>query len=204
MVVLGNTFTQGYKRYNFRYVGDGAEAEFTPITHSASIKDIYCTIPAQNTTPIHRLSLSYAEHVSPLGAISWIRDVFHDRDIKTVLWTLGDMHSDFGNKRKFILYDPGGSGKSSVVNILGSAISGSLSTPASSAILVNPNSYHTKTIDTSALLDAACSRMVTTADIKVTDRKILNMQTINAFTGNHMSNGGVRVNVTVVATMNGL
>ena len=42
--------------------------------------------------------------------------------LKTIMWMLGDMHTDFGNKRMFILYGPGGVGKSSVVNILATVI----------------------------------------------------------------------------------
>ena len=48
--------------------------------------------------------------------------------------------------------------------------------------------------------------MLSTADIEVTQGKILNMQSsIKALTGNDMSDGGIRVNVTaVVSTMNKL
>ncbi len=49
------------------------------------------------------------------------------------------------------------------------------------------------------------SRLATTVDIEVTQGKILNMQSIKALTGNDMSDGGIRVNVTaVVSTMNKL
>jgi hypothetical protein len=47
--------------------------------------------------------------------------------------------------------------------------------------------------------------MLSTADIEVTQGKILNMQSIKALTGNAMSDGGIRVNATaVVSTMNKL
>jgi hypothetical protein len=48
--------------------------------------------------------------------------------------------------------------------------------------------------------------MLSTADIEVTQGKILDMQSsIKALTGNDMSDGGIRVNVTaVVSTMNKL
>ena len=48
--------------------------------------------------------------------------------------------------------------------------------------------------------------MLSTADIEVTQGKILNMQSsIKALTGNDISDGGIRVNVTaVVSTMNKL
>eukprot|EP00957_Ditylum_brightwellii_P202748 15331593-Ditylum_brightwellii.AAC.1 len=44
-------------------------------------------------------------------------------DTKTVLWLLGDMLVDFGTKRLFMLYGPGGIGKSAAVNILRDCLS---------------------------------------------------------------------------------
>jgi hypothetical protein len=71
-------------------------------------------------------------------------------------------------------------------------------------VIVDPKSYYAKTIDSDILLQAASSRLATTAYIEVTQGKILNVQSIKALTGNDMSDGGVRVNVTVVSTMNKL
>jgi hypothetical protein len=54
-VVTGSTFTQGYKRYDFRYLSD-SEIGFIPTTTSTKMKDSYCMIPTQNDmTPIHTL-----------------------------------------------------------------------------------------------------------------------------------------------------
>jgi hypothetical protein len=45
---------------------------------------------------------------------------------------------------------------------------------------------------------------LTTADIEVSQGKILNMQSIKALTDNDMSDGGARVNITVASIMNKL
>lgn len=203
-VVLGNTFTQGYKRYNFRYISDSA-VEFIPVTNKDSMKDNYCTIPTQNIRPIHKMSLIYRERLSSVGAVKWISDVFDTNDVLTILWMLGDMHADFGTKRMFILYGPGGVGKSSVVNIIAAAIGGTLCKLNDSAILYNPDAYYGgKGLDAATLLQASGSRMATTADIEMPEGRAINMQTIKALTGNDMAEGGMRVNVTVVSTMNRL
>jgi len=90
----------------------------------------------------------------------------------------------------FILYGPGGVGKSSVVNILTSAVGGSITKLSSHVILVNPSSFSQSMVSSAVLFDSATSRMVTTADIEMLKDKILNMQTIKAMTGNDMSEGG--------------
>ena len=44
------------------------------------------------------------------------------------------------------------------------------------------------------MLDAACSRLVTTADLDIKGTpRILNMQLVKALTGNDISDAGVRV-----------
>lgn len=203
-VVLGNTITQGSVRYEFMY-GPSKDVEFIPYGLGRTAKENYCTVPTNvPRAPIHTMSLLYDERVLSYGAISWIRGVFDDHDMRTVLWLLGDLFADFGNKRMFILYGPGGVGKSSVVNIIATAIGGMLTRIGPQYITSIPNSYSTYSLPNSVLLNAACSRLATTADVEVRDGSIINMQTIKALTGNDMGEGGVRVNVTVIATMNKL
>ena len=91
MVVLGNTFTQGYKSYNFKYTEEDL-VEFVPITISDLLKDNYYTTPLQNVLPTHKLHLLYSEPTCHIGALAWMREVFHEDGIKTLLWMLGDMH----------------------------------------------------------------------------------------------------------------
>lgn len=64
-----------------------------------------------------------------------------------------------------------------------------------STIHAQHHSYHRKTnqitnVSSETLLRSASSRMVTTADIEVTENKVLNMQAIKDLTGNDMSDGG--------------
>ena len=71
-------------------------------------------------------------------------------------------------------------------------------------MLANPESYYNRSVPANTLTNAALRRMATAADIEVTRGKVLNMQTIKALTGNDTADGGMRVTVTVVATMNTL
>ena len=88
----------------------------------------------------------YPKRMLPNGAVRWMNDVFDRKDIYAILWMLGDMYADFGNKRMFILYGPGGIGKSSVVNIIGTAIGGSITKLQADTILINPSSFSTRNL----------------------------------------------------------
>jgi hypothetical protein len=55
----------------------------------------------------------------------------------TLLWALGDMLYDSSNKHLFILYGPGGVGKSTVANISGAVIGGTVPTISSQNIALS-------------------------------------------------------------------
>ena len=50
-------------------------------------------------------------------ALRWMCDLFQG-NIMTMLWAVGDALADFGNKRMFVIYGPGGLGKSAIVKII--------------------------------------------------------------------------------------
>ena len=81
VIVLGNTFTQGYKRYNYKYTEEDL-VEFVPITISDLLKDNYYTSPLQNMLPTHKLNMLYSELTCHIGALAWMREVFHEDGIK--------------------------------------------------------------------------------------------------------------------------
>ena len=58
---------------------------------------------------------------------SWIHGVFGDNS-ETILWIIGDIMADFGNKRMFMLYGPANIGKTTVVNIISSFASSNVVT----------------------------------------------------------------------------
>jgi hypothetical protein len=130
--------------------------------------------------------------------------VFDKEDIRTLLWMIGDMYADFGNKRMFILFGPGGVGKSSTINIKATALGCGLTKIPTESVVRNLAAYTSKNVGATTLLGAASSRVCTTADIEVPQNNILNMQTVKALTGNDMAECGVRANITVVAMMNRL
>jgi len=82
----------------------------------------------------------------------------------TLMWALGDMLYESLNKHLFILYSPGGVGKSTVVNILGGIVGGTIPSISAHCVTTNPKSYHRYSIDVSQLVAAASSRLVNVPD----------------------------------------
>ncbi len=135
-----------------------------------------CTVPVSNVNPVLKFNLSYSSaRASREGAMGWIYDVFGD-NIITLLWALGDMLCDSCNKRLFILYGPGGVGKSTVANILGGVIGGTIPTIASHNIALNPKSFSRHNVNASQLITAASSRLINVPDVEARAGDELNMQ----------------------------
>jgi phage/plasmid-associated DNA primase len=74
----------------------------------------------------HKHSSLNEHHGSTGGTIAWIHGVFDNSDKKAIIWMIGDVYADFDMKRMFLLYGPGGIGKSSVVDIIATALGGTL------------------------------------------------------------------------------
>ena len=87
----------------------------------------------------------------------------------------GDTRADFGDERMFTLHGPGGAGKSSAVNLPGTAIGGVLTELKPDEVIPGPRSNHDNTVDSKTLLNAASSGMATTADAEVPKGEVLNM-----------------------------
>jgi ABC-type branched-subunit amino acid transport system ATPase component len=85
----------------------------------------------------------------------------------TVLWAIGDMLYDSTNKRLFILYGPGGVGKSTVVNIIGAVVGGTIPTLGSQFITVSPKSYNRCVLHKSQVTAEASSRLMKIPDVDV-------------------------------------
>jgi len=113
------------------------------------------------------------------------------------------MVADFGNKRFFILYGPGGVGKSSVISIICSVSSNEKVTLASSFIAKRrdgaKNYSNTMPLDT--LGKISCSKLVHIPDVELSKDEELNMQTVKLITGGDQSDYG-KVSVTMVTSAN--
>ncbi len=124
-LIVVNTFTQGRLRYRYSIDTDSGVVTFVLNVigdGEPNAKNTLCSTPVSNVNPVLRFNLSYSStRASRQGAMGWLHGVFGDNMI-TLLWALGDMLYNSSNKRLFILYGPGGVGKSTVANILGAVI----------------------------------------------------------------------------------
>jgi hypothetical protein len=205
-VIVVNTFTQGRLRYRYSIDTDSGVVIFVPniIGDGApNAKNTLCSTPVSNVNPVLRFNLSYSSaKASRKCAMGWLHDVFGDNVI-TLLWALGDMLYDSSNKRLFILYGPGGVGKSTVANILGAVIGGTVPTIASHNIALNPKSFSRYNVGTSQLITAASSRLINVPDVEARPGDELNMQNIKALTGGDEVNG-MKVSTTLIMAVNAL
>jgi hypothetical protein len=168
-VVVANTFTQGRLRYRYGIDTDSGVVNFVPNKVSEgppTAKNTLCSIPVSNINPVLRFNLSYSSvRASRMGAMRCLYEVFGD-NITTLLWAFGDMLYDSSNKCLFILYGPGGVGKSTVANILGGVIGGAVPTIASHNMTLNPKSFNRYNIGASQLITAASSRLINVPDVE--------------------------------------
>jgi len=125
---------------------------------------------------------------------------------KTILWLIGDMLVDFGTKRLFMLYGPGGIGKSAVVTIIRNC--------ASNLIEDIPGRYMARSskatrnygnsLDTDRKASLSNVRLALIGDVELTnDDEHLNMQTVKEITGGDETSHG-RVSCTAVMSLNKL
>jgi phage/plasmid-associated DNA primase len=113
---------------------------------------------------------------------------------------IGDMMADFGNKQMFILYGPGGVGKSTVLNIISSLSSNSLSSINSRFIARRSDAAknYGNSITAEMRAEASNTRLLLVGDLHITanasgnvDRdEHLNVQTVKEFTGGDQNTSG--------------
>jgi hypothetical protein len=205
-VIMTNTFTQGRLRYRYQIDVKTGIVVFSPNQigdGEPNAKNTLCSIPVSNVNPILRFNIMYKTvRARRTGGVGWIYRVFGESMI-TVLWAIGDMLYDSTNKRLFILYGPGGVGKSTVVNIIGAIIGGTIPTLGSQFITVNPKSYSRCVLHKSQVTAAASSRLINIPDVDVRKGDELNMQSIKSITGGDEVDG-MKVSTTLLMTVNNL
>ena len=206
VVILSNTFTQGRLRYAYTLDDETKVVNFTPnvvLGEEPNAKNTLCSIPVTNVNPILRFNLKFSSaRAGKYGAVSWLYRVFGD-NIITILWALGDMLYDSNNKRMFILYGPGGVGKSTVANIMNAVIGGTIPSLSSELVAVNPRSFRRDVLNKQHLMKAASTRLISLGDVEPRPGDILHMQNIKVLTGGDEVDG-VKVHTTLIMTANKL
>jgi hypothetical protein len=221
-IVVGPSFSQGRVRCHF-YKVNGQNPEATSIKLEACIplnhdrQDVnkelmysarfsYCTCPTKIHSLLKSVTIPNSLKFNTRGYLcKWIYDVFGE-DSETVLWIIGDMIADFGNKRLFMLYGPGGVGKTSVVNII-SSISSNKVVQVAGKYMAKSNSTsrnYANSLPDSIKALLPNTRLVVVGDVEVTNQdEVLNIQTVKELTGGDDSPLG-RISVTSVMSLNRL
>ena len=113
------------------------------------------------------------------------------------------MLADFGNKRMFILYGPGGVGKSSVINILLSAIGGSTCSIDTKYTIKQIKYGQGLSMPKDIVQNAASCIVALVSDLEVVGDTVINVQTVKHLTGGDQIHG-VKLSDTVLCSMNTL
>ncbi len=206
IVTVYSTFTQGSLRYRFSVDEEKMVVKFEPCVYigkTATPKSTLCAVPVNNVNPVLQMSLRLSNiRAQKYNAMGWLYKVFGS-NINTVLWAIGDMLYDSANKRMFILFGPGGVGKSTVANIINGVIGGTVPSLSSELICVNPRNMYKKRLTKDEITKAASSRVISLGDVEATDQDEINMQHVKVLTGGDDFNG-TRVHTTLIMTVNRL
>ena len=206
MILMANTFTQGRLRYVYTVDLDTGRVEFMPnviVGREVNSKNTLCAIPVSNVNPILKFNLRFKSvKARRNGALAWLYRVFGSNTI-IVLWAIGDMLYDSSNKRMFILYGPGGVGKSTVANIINAIIGGTIPTLSPDLVCYNTKSFRKPLLSTDQFMKAASSRVVSLGDIEPKEGDVLHMQNIKQLTGGDEVNG-MKIHTTLIMTANEL
>ena len=166
-----------------------------------------CVSPVPIPFALTRVLLPYRmESCRQLGPVRWIRDVF-GVNYTTILWLIGDIMSDQGQLRLWILHGPGGVGKSTVVSLIVRLLGDGVYTIAPQKLLLDGHgTSRAQQLQQADMLGMASCRVVVANDVHVDNNvnsQRLNDQSIKCITGGD-SMYNVRVECNVLACMNTL
>lgn len=202
-----DTVTMGKIRYKWKtYRSETGVmwAAFEPACEpgdDVSAKTTRCVSPVPLPFALSRVLLPYRiESSRHLGPVRWIRDVF-GANYTTVLWLIGDIMSDQGQRRLWILYGPGGVGKSTVVSLIVRLLGSGVYTIApQKLILTGRGTSWTEHLQQTDMLGMASCRVVVANNVDVDDN--INSQRLNAQSIKCITGGRVQCNI--LACMNTL
>ena len=222
-VVYGPTFCQGRIRCTFTPQAHDSEGRTTelllgPATpHNVrysdnDLKGVYtdkmtnCTCPMQFLVFLKVIRKPRTLSLHKRGYLCrWIHDVFEE-NAEAILWIIGDVMADYGNKHMFMLYGPANVGKSTVVNIITSLV---LFSPVKLSPMLlakdgkSRRSYG-NTVPPEFVAELASTRQVLSGDLEITDAsEHLNIQTLKETTGGDRGPNGC-ISVTMLTCVNTL
>lgn len=221
--IYGSTFSQGVVRCTFkpsRWYPDGSTSKVDfcpalPINRSYSTsqplgmytaKSSNCVCPTKFRKYLRNVAIPRSLKLDERGYLcKWINAVFGDNS-ETILWIIGDIMADFGNKRMFMFYGPANIGKTTVVNIISDFASSSIVTldPRFVARHTRATRNFGNSLDQNTLAAIASTRLVLVGDLEVTDdSEHLNMQTVKQITGGDRGPNG-EISVTMLTCVNRL
>jgi hypothetical protein len=203
---VDSTFTQGRCRYYFKHCESSNHIMFYPVDNKKANKSIpyrsYCVIPTSIPRAVLKLPADIQYYIAHENtALKWVIDLFGINTL-TALWSIGDSLCDFGNKRMFVVYGPGGIGKSAIAKIFKELV-GQTYDGQNNLIIESPKTFSKQDISPQVLLGCASARMVFFSDFEVKPGEDFNMRTIKSLTGGDMAQD-VAVSVTVMGTTNRL
>ncbi len=127
----------------------------------------FCVVPALGFKSILKLPISIDRYpIVQNSPLHWVHQLLKENTM-TMLWALGSALCDFGNKRVFVMYGPGGLGKSAVVKIFSTVLGNQTYEMPAHYASYKPKSLNNNTLTSRVLLYAACSQMVTVPDFEV-------------------------------------
>lgn len=221
--IYGPTFSQGRIRCSFaptsRY-SDGSTKRLSlgvavPLNMSEedldrnllyTAKESKCKCPLKFKRMLKSVAIPRSLNLPGKSYLcSWIYDVFEE-NTETIMWIIGDILADFGNKRMFMLYGPANIGKTTVINIIESLASAKVPKiePRYFAKDVSAKRNYGNSLTEQTIGLFASTRLVTVGDLEITDEsEHINMQTVKEITGGDQGSSGI-VSVTILVSVNRL
>lgn len=203
------TFTQGNIRCMFYYdhkdrmiLAKACPLNMTGVALTGSVtKSTFCILPGPMPSRISSISMKPMSCPVDKGpALAWIVNSFGE-NWKTILWMAGDIMADFGDKRAWILYGPGKTGKSKTMEMIKNATSGTIMSLDVRFVTSKRRSHKHfgNTLSDMQLHKAMSTRLITCNDLEInSEDEELNIQTIKLLTGGDVSERGI---ISVTTTM---
>jgi hypothetical protein len=216
------TFTQGTMRYAFKYHVDHKAraivqlAPAVPINVKELVRDnilvnqsargTFCVGPTAIRQHVSRILVPVVQDYKRAGGlIKWIYEVFGDQTT-TILWCIGDMLADFGEKQMMIFFGPGEIGKTTVANLMTDIVSCSVCNILGRYFVIQPRQLRNygNTINDQMKGEMANSRVVLAGDVEARSSKDkVNMQTVKDIVSGEKGKHGA-LTVSIIMSINDL
>ena len=219
-VIMPSTVTISMSRFSYKVTtNEIVLTSAVPITdentrasnssEDASFKTTYCFCPCPHVNVPRVIGGMYPPDLSTFGeCVECIMEAFGE-NILSVLWMIGDCLLDSGTKRCFILYGPGGRGKTTITNMIKGVVSSATYDLAPQYFVSrftgskNVRSFATQHITSDTKAGILATRLVLVQDVEISGNDELNVQTVKTITGGDAGSKGV-LSKTMIASCNEL